>query len=103
MGSAARKPAWRNYSSLELEATCVVWSLKTLAYYLKGYPRFNLHTDHSPLAQSMKKEIKTLTARMKKFQEAIQAYNVCITFVKWCFNKITDALSIAPMGGPEAI
>ena len=38
VGSAALKPAWRNYSKLELEATCVVWSLETLAYYLKGYP-----------------------------------------------------------------
>ena len=27
VGSAALKPAWRNYSALELEASCVVWSL----------------------------------------------------------------------------
>ena len=27
VGSAALKPTWRNYSALELEATCVVWSL----------------------------------------------------------------------------
>ena len=38
VGSAAIKAAWRNYSALELEATCVVWSLETLAYYLKGCP-----------------------------------------------------------------
>ena len=30
--SAALKLAWRNYSALELKATCVVWSLETLAY-----------------------------------------------------------------------
>ena len=36
VGSAALKPAWRNYSALELEATCVVWTLESLAYYLKG-------------------------------------------------------------------
>ena len=38
VGSAALKPTCRNYSALELEATCVVWSLETLAYYLKGCP-----------------------------------------------------------------
>ena len=57
VGLAALKAAWRNYSALELEATCVVWSLETLAYYLKGCPRFDLWTDHSPLAQPMKKEV----------------------------------------------
>ena len=103
VGSAALKPAWRNYSALELEATCVVWSLETLAYYLKGCPRFDLHTDHSPLAQSIKKEIRTVTARMQKFFEAIQAYNNCISFVKGCHNKSSDALSRAPVGGPGAI
>ena len=46
VGSATLKAAWRNYSALELEATCVVWSLETLAYYLKGCPRFDLWTDH---------------------------------------------------------
>ena len=50
VGSAALKPTWPNCSALELEATCVVWSLETLAYYLKGCPAFDLRTDHSPLA-----------------------------------------------------
>ena len=36
VGSAALKPAWRNYSDLELNATYFVWTLETLAYYLKG-------------------------------------------------------------------
>ena len=53
VGSAALKLARRNYSALELEATCVVWSLVTLAYYLKGCPRFDLWTDHTPLAQAI--------------------------------------------------
>ena len=71
VGTAALKPAWRNCSALELEATCVVWSLETLAYYLKGCPRFGLWSDHSPLAQAMKKEVRELTPRMQKFREAI--------------------------------
>ena len=60
VGSGALKAAWRNYSALELEATCVVWSLETLAYYLKGCSRFDLWTNHAPLAQAMKKEDQEL-------------------------------------------
>ena len=30
--SAALKLAWKNYSAIELEETCVVWTLETLAY-----------------------------------------------------------------------
>ena len=76
VGSAALKPAWRNYSALELEATCVVWTLETLAYYLKGWPEFHLWTDPSPVVQSMKKEVRELTPRMQKFTEAKQAYKI---------------------------
>ena len=103
MGSAALKPAWRNYSALELDATCVVWSPETLSYYLTGCPKFYLWTNHSPLAQAIKKELRTLTPRMQKFRESIQAYNVCIFFVRGCHNNISDALSRALVGGPEAI
>ena len=103
VGSAALKPAWRNYSALELEATCVVWSLETLAYYLKGCAEFDLWTDHSPQVQAMKKEVRELTPRMQKFREAIQAYNVCMPFVKGIHNHISDALSRSPVGGPEGI
>ena len=103
VGSAAIKAAWRNYSALELEATCVVWSLETLAYYLKGCPEFDLWSDHAPLAQAMKKEVRELTPRMQKFCEAIQAYNVRISFVKGIHNHISDALSRSPVGGAERV
>ena len=93
LGSAAIKKAWKNYSALELEACCVIWSLESLGYYLKGCWEFDLWTDHSPLVQSMKKELMDLTPRMQKFREAIQAYNVCLLFVKGVHNHIIDALS----------
>ena len=32
VGSVVLKLTWRTYSALQLEATCVVWSLETLAY-----------------------------------------------------------------------
>ena len=85
----------------ELEATSVVQSLETLAYYLKGCLRFNLWTHHSPLAQAMKKEVWEMTPRMQKFREAIQAFNVTISFVKGVHNHISDALLRSPVGGAE--
>ena len=79
------------------------WSFETLAYYLKGCPRFDLWTDHAPLAQAMKKEVRELTPRMQKFREAIQAYNVTVSFVKGVHNHISDALSRSPVGGAEEV
>ena len=70
----------------------MVWSLETLVYYLKGCAEFDLWTDHSPLVHAMKKEIRELTPRMQKFREAIQAYNVCKSYVKGIHNHISNAL-----------
>ena len=39
VGSEGLKQAWRSYSTLELETTCVVWMLETLAYYLRVWPK----------------------------------------------------------------
>ena len=73
VGYAAHKPACHNYSTLELEVTCAVWSLKTLAYYFNGFTEFDLWTDHSPLVYAMKKKVREMTPRIQKFREAIQA------------------------------
>ena len=51
----------------------------------------------------MKKEDREPTPRMQKFREAVQAYNVCMSFVKGIHNHISDALSRSPVGGPEGI
>ena len=60
-------------------------------------------TDHSPLAQAMKKEVRELTPRMQKFREAILAYNVTVSFVKDVHNHIGDALLRSPVGGVEEV
>ena len=70
---------------------------------MKGCPSFHLWSDHAPLAEAMKKEVRELTPRMQKFREAIQAYNVTISFVKGAHNLISDALSRSPVGGAEQV
>ena len=72
-------------------------------YYLKGCAEFDLWTDHLPLVHAMKKEIRELTPRMQKFREAIQTYNVCMSYVQGIHNHISDALLSSPVGGPEGI
>ena len=67
VGPEALKPAWEKYSVIELEVTFVMWTLETLAYYLKGCRQFDLWTNHNPLAHAMKKNIRELTERMQKF------------------------------------
>ena len=81
----------------------MVWSLETLAYYLKGCHHFDLWTNHNHPAQAMDKKIRSLTDSKQKFRDAIQAYNVTITQVRGVYNKINEALSRAPLGGPEGI
>ena len=51
----------------------------------------------------MKKEVRELTARMQKFRETIQAYNVTILLIKGVHNHISDALSRSRGGGAEGV
>ena len=40
---------------------------------------------------------------MQKFREAIQPYNVTVSFVKGVHNHISDALLRSPVGGAEEV
>ena len=80
-----------------------MWTLETLANYLKECSHFDLWTDHNPLAQAMNKDILTLTERLQKFQKALQAFNVTNSQIKKIHNGISDALSRVPVGGPKGI
>ena len=82
VGSAAIKKAWRNYSALELEATCIIWSLESLKFYLKGLASLELWSDHAPLRDAMKKPLRDLTPRLQKFREAVEGYGMTIKHVK---------------------
>ena len=53
------------------------------------------------MIQAMNKDLRALTLRMQKFRKVIQAFNVCISFVPGIHNKISNALSRAPVVGPE--
>ena len=48
VGSAALKPAWENYSVIELEVTFVVWTLETLASAVQCRSNCGRTTTHLP-------------------------------------------------------
>ena len=50
----------------------------------------------------MHKEV-SMTPRIQKLWEAIQAFHLNISFVRGIHNKISDPLSRAPVGDPEGI
>ena len=68
VGSAAIKKVWKSYSALELEGTCVIWSIESLKFYRKGLASFELWTDHSPLKDAMLKPLRDLSPRLQKFR-----------------------------------
>ena len=51
----------------------------------------------------MKKEVRELTPRKQKLREAIQAYNVCISFVKGVQHQHQQLSFEIIVGGPGGI
>ena len=72
VGSAAIKKVWQNYSAVELEGTCVIWSLESIKFYLRGLPRFEIWSDHAPLKDAMVKQLRELSPRLQKFCKAVE-------------------------------
>ena len=83
---AAIKKIWKNYLALELEATCVIWSLESLKFYLRGLQKFGLWSDHSPLRYAMVKQLRELLPRFQKFRKAVEGYGMSIKHVKGATN-----------------
>ena len=103
VGSAAIKKVWKSYSALELEGTCVIWSLESLKFYLRGLARFELWSDHSPLKDAMLKPLRDLPPRLQKFMEAVEGYGMVLKHVRGATNLAADSMSRAPVGSPEDV
>ena len=103
VGSAAIKKVWKSYLPLKLGGTCVIWSLESLKFYLKGMARFELWTDHSPLKDAMLKPLRDLSPRLQKFREAVEGYGMVLKHVRGATNLAADSMSRAPVGSPEDV
>ena len=79
---------------MELEAGCVVWSIRRLRRYLFGV-HFLVFTDHQCLQQIFK--IGETKPRIQRWMEFLLAYNIRLSYRRGQDNANTDFLSRLPL------
>ena len=83
----------RAYPIIERECLAVVWAVKKFAYYLHGR-KFRLQTDHFPLANLSKTQMKN--PRVMRWALAMQAHHYHVEVIKGSDNIGADYLSRCP-------
>ena len=80
----------QNWTPLELEAGCIVWSIRRLRRYLFGV-FFQVFTDHECLKQIRK--IRETKPRIQRWMEFLSAYNFSLSYRRGKDNTNADFLS----------
>ena len=84
----------QNWTPTELEAGCVVWSIRRLRRYLFGV-YFLIFTDHQCLQQICK--IGETKPRIQRWMEFLSAYNFRLSYRRGQENANADFLSRLPL------
>ena len=84
----------QNWKAMELEAGCVVWSIRRLRRYLFGV-YFLVFTDHQCLQQICK--IGETKPRIQRWMEFLSAYNFRLSYRRGLDNANADFLSRLPL------
>ena len=84
----------QNWTPMELEAGCVVWSIRRLRRYLFGV-YFLLFTDHQCLQKICK--IGETKPRIQRWMEFLSAYNFRLSYRRGQENANADFLSRLPL------
>ena len=84
----------QNWTPMELEAGCVVWSIRSLRRYLFGL-YFLLFTDHQCLQQICK--VGETKPRIQRWMEFLSAYNFRLSYRRGQENANADFLSCLPL------
>ena len=84
----------QNWTPMELEAGCVVWSIRRLRRYLFGV-YFLVFTDHPCLQQICK--IGETKPRIQRWMEFLSAYNFRLSYRRGQDNANADFLSRLPL------
>ena len=96
-GSRSLSPAERNYSTLELELTAIVWAIQKTRFFTRGIESFDVITDHRPLVGIFRKSLPQIdNLRITRLREKVLDYNFHVKWVAGKDNIIADALSRAP-------
>ena len=83
----------RAYPIIERECLALVWGIKKFAYFLHGR-RFKLQTDHFPLANLSKTQMRN--PRVMRWALAMQAHQYQVEVIKGSENTGADFLSRCP-------
>ena len=96
-GSRSLSSTERNYSTLELELTAIVWAIQKCNFFLKGINNFEVITDHKPLLGIFAKNISQIeNPRVARLREKVMSSPFSIKWQGGKENIIADALSRAP-------
>lgn len=89
--------AERNYDVLNLEATCIIWALKTLRQFIYGR-KICIYTDHNSLCHL--RTLKNPMGRMARYLLVLSDYDADIVHRAGKMNVDCDCLSRAPVNQP---
>ena len=101
-GSCLLTPTQQRYATIKLECMAIQWAIKKCEFYLRGLPTFNVLTDHRPLVGIFRKQLTMLeNNRLMTMREKIIEFTFEVSWVKGKTHYIANALSRAPVFGPE--
>ena len=97
-GSRSLTNAEKNYAVCELEALAVYFAVKHCDFYLAGAQEVEVITDHRALIFLWQKPLPEVpNARVQRYREKLQHYNLKFTWLPGKHNAMADALSRVPM------
>ena len=89
------------YCNLERELLAVAWAVNHYRQYMYGR-RFKIVSDHSPLQQIIKKDIRDSTTRLQRLLLLCQGYDFTIKYKKGVEMHISNCLSrCVPLPAPN--
>ena len=101
-GSRSLLPAEKNYSTLELELTAIVWAIQKCNFFLKGIEKFEVVKNHRPLIGIFAKPMPQIdNTRITRLREKILDRPFEVKWMAGKENVIVDALSRAPATSTE--
>lgn len=92
--SRSLNKAEKNYDILNLEATCIIWALKTLRQFIYG-KKILIITDHSALCYL--RSLKNPTGRLARYLLILSEFDADIIHKKGKLNVDCDCLSRDPV------
>ena len=96
-GSVAAKRSWAGLSPIEAECIGLMWSAKSLDFYLCGCPSVKCILDHRPLKTLMEAPLETLSPRMLRAHLELLQYRISFEWQPGRRMSLCDALGRRPV------